>query len=213
MRTSSSTTVSKKRSPPQATSSAASRTKRASDSASAKKAAPRNRQQTSAEQGPPTMMEAQQPGPEHEALAACTGTWEVACTCWMQEGEPPLESTGTSRLKMVYDGRFLREEFSGTFAGKPFSGTGTTGYDRAAAHFVMTWHDSMSTGIICLTGSASADGREITYHGSMVCPQRGPVDLRHVMVKESDDRFTVTMFNRQKGKEHKAMELIYTRKG
>lgn len=161
----------------------------------------------------PAAMELMQPGPEHTRLAKTVGTWDVSVTHWPKPGEPPHQTKGTSTFVSVYDGRYLREEFTGDFNGKPFSGTGTIGYDRAAKHYVTTWYDSMGTGIAYLTGTGSPDSREVIYRGSMVCAGRpGTTQMRHVLVQETDDRFSITMFSANNGPEQKSMELIYTRR-
>ena len=153
-----------------------------------------------------------QPGPEHSQLAKWVGTWDVAFTHSMKAGEPVKQAKGTATITSVYGGRFIREEVSSDLDGKQFDGTGTTGYDRAAKHFVNTWYDNMGTGICYLTGTPTRESGEITYRGTMRCPtQAGEMQLRHILSWDSDDRFTLTMFNSSDGKERKAMELVYTR--
>lgn len=154
-----------------------------------------------------------QPGPEHSQLLKRIGTWDVAFTQWMAEDEPEKQSKGTSIFTSVFNGRYIHEEYASQFPGKPFMGTGITGYDRAAKHFVTTWHDNMGTGITHLTGSATREGQEITYHGTKMCAEKQcEVHLRHVVSWESNDCFTISMFNRSEGKERKVMELVYSRR-
>ena len=161
----------------------------------------------------PVALDLTQPGPEHSQLMKWIGTWDVAFTQWTAADEPEKQAKGTSIFTSAYSGRYIREEYASDFAGKPFMGTGTTGYDRAAKHFVTTWHDNMGTGIAHLAGSATREGQEITYHGTMMCAQtQREVHLRHVVSWESSDRFTISMFNRSEGKERKVMELVYSRR-
>lgn len=153
-----------------------------------------------------------QPGPEHSQLMKWVGSWDVAFTHSSKEGEPEKQAKGTANITSAYNGRYIREEYSSEFEGKQFMGTGTTGYDRAAKQFVTTWYDNMATGISHLTGTATHEGKEITYHGTMVGPpQKSVVQLRHVVAWESDDHFSITMFHRGEGKERKVMELVYSR--
>lgn len=154
-----------------------------------------------------------QPGPEHSQLMKWVGTWDVAFTQWTSATEPEKQARGNSHITSLYNGRYIHEEYVSDFAGKQFMGSGNTGYDRAAKHFVTTWCDNMGTGIAHLTGTATREGQEITYHGTMVCAQtRSEVHLRHVVVWDSNDRFTVAMFNRSEGQERKVMELVYSRR-
>jgi len=153
-----------------------------------------------------------QPGAEHSQLMKLVGSWDVTFTQWTKDDEPEKEAQGTAVITALYDGRYIREEYSSDFAGKPFMGTGTTGYDRAGKHFVTTWYDNMGTGIAYLTGTPTRESKEIVYHGTMMSPQQQhEVQLRHVVSCESDNRFTVTMFNRSDGAERKVMLLTYTR--
>jgi hypothetical protein len=158
------------------------------------------------------MEELMKPGPEHRQLARFVGSWDVALTHWMKEGEPPKHDKGTAEIEAVFDGKYLCEEFSCELNGKPFSGVNTTGYDRVANEFVSVWYDSMGTGITRLTGKASRDGRDITFHGTMMCQPDAPMQVRHVIAWEADDRFSLTMYNSKDGKERKGMQIIYTRR-
>jgi len=154
-----------------------------------------------------------QPGPEHSQLMKWVGSWDVAFTHAMKEGEPVKHATGTAIFTSAYNGRYIREEYSSEFNDHHFMGTGTTGYDRAAKHFVTTWYDNMGTGIIHLTGTATDEGNIITYLGMMMCSQqKSRVQLRHVTTWESDNSFTITMFHRSAGTERQVMELVYTRR-
>lgn len=157
------------------------------------------------------IQDAMKPGPENARLVKAAGSWKVAVTCWMKEGEEPQKSAGTSTFIPVFDGRYVREEFSGDFDGKPFRGVGTSGFDRAAKRYVSTWFDSMGTGIVRTSGPAVPEGTDIELTGEMTCPINGSTTLRQVRTDESADRFTVTMYNTVKGKEAKSMELVYTR--
>jgi hypothetical protein len=162
----------------------------------------------------PAFLELMGPGPEHQQIAKVAGTWNVDCTMWMKEGEDPIESTGLAIFTPMFDGRFVNCEYKGTFMGQPFHGRSTLGYDRAAKRYFTTWHDSMATGFTYLSGTSSDGGRTIVYTGESVCPQQGPINLRQVETHESDDRFTLTMYQTPQGggKETKAMELVYVRK-
>lgn len=157
--------------------------------------------------------ELMRPGPEHTRLAKNLGTWDVGFTHWMKEGAEPLSGQGTAVLSSLFDGRYIREIFTTHFNGEPFQGVGTMGYDRAAKEYVQVWYDSAGTGLTRTSGTASPDGREVVLTGSMTCPMAGTaITVRHVRRQETDDRFTVVMFNAQDGRERKAMELTYTRK-
>ena len=86
-----------------------------------------------------------------------------------------METTGTCEQKMILDGRYLQQEYTGEMMG-------STVY-RHQHHWVrqpyqevcVTWIDSMSTGIYYFEGTASADGKTITQESSYDDPVRGPM--------------------------------------
>ena len=152
-------------------------------------------------------------GPEHAEIAKCVGTWDVAFTMWTQEGAPPVKSTARAIFSPVFNGRFIREDYTGEFLGKPFTGVGTLGYDRAAGHFVSMWYDSVSTGIMHSTALPGISGEDLTFEGVGVCQETGEEQsVRHVMHKDSDNRFILSFYRGEGDDEKQAMELVYTRR-
>lgn len=162
----------------------------------------------------PKVAECMKPGPEHQQIGKVVGEWDVACTMWMQPGQPPSKSTGSNTFTAKHDGRFIKGQFTGSFAEQPLTGHTTNGYDRAAKRYFTTWCDSMGTGFVYLTGTSNDQGKSITYSGEMVCPVSGPLSVRQVETHQTDDRFTIDMYQTPKsgGQESKSMELAYTRR-
>lgn len=163
------------------------------------------------------MMEAYQkagtPGPQHEAMAAGAGTWDVVARSWMEPGGPPVEEAGTATRSMILGGRVLVEEFQGAMMGQPFTGYGLHGYDNVSGKTWSTWTDSMSTGLMVSEGSCDEAGN-CEFTGSWNDPvAKGPVQARMVLRKVSP---TVEQFEMYgpgpDGKEMKMMELTYTKR-
>ncbi len=160
----------------------------------------------------PSIMELMKPGPEHALLAKYVGTWDVSFTHWMQKDAEPEKAEGKAVFSSVFDGRYIREEFTSEFHGKPFLGVGILGFNRLENRFVLTWYDNAGTGILYTTGTPSTNGRDMTFQGTQSMPKKqGPTMVRHVYSMESDDRFTTTVFSEDKGNEWKGMEIIYVR--
>ncbi len=158
-------------------------------------------------------LEVDQPGREHALMAALAGSWNVSFAHWFHDGAEPTLGRGSATFTAVFDGRYLREEFSTEFAGKPIRGVGTTGFDRVSGRFTNVWYDNRGTGMLCMTGIASPDGREITFTGESLDPGTGaPIGVSHVLKRESDDGFTLTMYNDREGRLNKSMELKYARR-
>ena len=106
------------------------------------------------------------PGAPHKMLANLAGTWITKTRAWMEPDKPPMEGTGTCEQRMLFEGRYLQQEYTGEMTGSPFIGINVLGYDNHTKKYVSTWIDSMSTGIYFFEGTGSADGKTITQESS-----------------------------------------------
>ena len=153
------------------------------------------------------------PGDPHKQLAALAGSWTTQTKSWMDPNKPPMESAGTAEMKMLLDGRFLQQEFTGEMMGQPFSGIGIDGYDNLRKKYVTTWIDTMGTGIFSMEGTASADGKTITLKGQHAEAGGGHMTHRAVWKIQDHNTQTFVMYGAHAGgKETKMMEITYTRK-
>lgn len=166
---------------------------------------------------PQAMMELYQklvtPGEPHKLFATLAGSWTTNTKSWMEPSKPPMESTGSAEMKMLLDGRFLYQEFTGEMMGHPFSGVGIDGYDNLRKRYVTTWIDTMGTGIFQMEGTASADGKIIILKGQHDEPGGGHMTHRAVWKIVDGNTQTFEMYGAHgHGKEMKMMEITYTRK-
>jgi hypothetical protein len=154
------------------------------------------------------------PGAPHMQLAKWAGSWTTRTRAWMGGSEaPPMESTGTCEQKMILDGRYLQQEYTGQMMGNTFTGINLIGYDNHTGSYVSTWIDSMSTGIYYFAGPASADGKTISQECSYDDPVRGPLVWRSVTTIVNDDTLLYEMYIAPvDGKEEKEMEMTVTRR-
>ena len=162
---------------------------------------------------PQAMMETYQklatPGEPHKQFESLAGSWTTKTKEWMEPGKPPTESTGTAEMKMLLDGRFLQQEFTGNMMGQPFSGIGIDGYDNLRKRYVTT----CDTGIFQMEGTASADGKTITLKGSHPEPGGGKMAHRAVWKIADGNTQTFDMYGAHHGgKEMKVLEITYSRK-
>jgi len=67
------------------------------------------------------------PGEPHKLLAGRAGRWSTKSRHWTELDKPPMEFSGSCERKIILDGRFLQEEFSGEMMGSPFTGIGAIG--------------------------------------------------------------------------------------
>jgi len=153
------------------------------------------------------------PGEPHKLFTGLAGSWTTTTKEWMEPGKPPTESTGTAEMKMLLDGRFLYQEFTGNMMGQPFSGVGIDAYDNMTKKYVTAWMDTMGTGIFMMEGTASADGKTITLKGSHPEPGGGKMTHRAVWKIVDNNTQTFDMYGAHHGgKEMKVLEITYSRK-
>jgi hypothetical protein len=152
------------------------------------------------------------PGEPHKLFASLAGSWTTKTKSWMEPGKPPMESTGSSEMKILLGGRFLQQDFTGDMMGQPYSGIGISAYDNLRKRYVSTWIDTMGTGIFVMEGTASADGKTITLKGQHEEPGGGHMTHRAIWKIVDNNSQTFEMYGTANhGKEMKMMEIIYTR--
>jgi hypothetical protein len=150
------------------------------------------------------------PGDEHKLLSTLAGEWSVEGKHWM--GAEPTEFKATSKMSTLFDGRYLREDFSGEFGGMPFQGVAHLGFDNATKEYVGTWIDSMSTAIATMAGTYDASSKSFTWHMTIVGPGGKEHKSRMEMKLLSDKQITSTAYKIGDEGEKKQMEMRYTRK-
>lgn len=163
------------------------------------------------------IMARMQPGPHHKHLEPLVGKWKYDLKWWMP-GVPEGETSGgTSEFKWALDGMQLMQDVEGPEEfGKPFRGLGIYGYDNIAGRYHSMWFDNMGTGCWVLYGECDKDGKVLTFKGEVADAMTGEKaqKIRNVLKIESKDRATFESFVVMKdGKEHRQMEIIYTRPG
>ncbi|HZW10334.1 MAG TPA: DUF1579 domain-containing protein [Phycisphaerales bacterium] len=159
-------------------------------------------------------MEAATPGEMHAHLAQGVGVWEGKTTMWMTPEAEPMESTCTTTISPILDGRFYKCKTTGDMGGMPFTGLGMYGFDNVAQEFQGTWIDNCGTGMAIGTGELSSDGETMTWTYEYNCPiTKKPTTLRQVERHTGKDSMTLEMYGifPKTGKEYKMMEIAYTR--
>lgn len=154
------------------------------------------------------------PGEGHRSLEALAGSWQATVTMWRAPGAPAQVSTGSAEATMILGGRYLEEHFTGVMEGMPFAGVGLTGYDNYKQRYVVSWADTMGTGILKMTGSYDPARKEFAMEGEVDdVVARKPVRFREVIRVVSADRHVAEMFVPDtSGREFKMLEIVYARK-
>lgn len=156
------------------------------------------------------------PGDLHKMLAKYDGNWTGVSTMWMEAGGKPITSQAECTNKMIFGGRYQQSNYKGSFMGMPFEGMSLMGYDKAKKKFVSTWVDNMGTGIMHAEGDWDAAKKSLEFKGKMADPARPgkECDFREVYIFTDDNNHTMEMYgpDSKTGKEHKSMEIKFTRK-
>jgi len=159
------------------------------------------------------MMEAMQPGAQHEAMGFFIGDWTTTSKMWMGPGEPTV-SEGTASYEWLMGGRYLKATFQGDTMGMPMQGMSIDGYDKIRGEYFSLWIDNMGTGYMASVGTSTDGGKTITYSGTTADPVSG-VDVKHrsVSTQTGESTFTFEMFMMlpDGGGEMKVMEVTFTR--
>jgi hypothetical protein len=91
-----------------------------------------------------------QPTDEHKMLVKAVGDWEGKLV--MEVPGAPAQEFPTKETIVAIGSLWTQSKFECDFMGKPFVGSGTTGYDPAKKKFVGTWIDSMTTEMSVMEG-------------------------------------------------------------
>jgi hypothetical protein len=128
------------------------------------------------------------PGPEHEVLKKCVGTWDATMK---MEG---MESKGVSVYKMDLGGLWLASSFEGDIGGMKFSGRGLDTYDSAKKKYVGLWVDSMSTSPMVMEGDYDKEKKTLTMTGEGPGMDGKPMKFKAVSVMPDDDTINFSMY-------------------
>ncbi len=157
------------------------------------------------------MMKMQEPGPQHAKLKEAVGTWNAELKHWMGPGEPVI-GKGKSVVKSIMGGRYIQEDFTSEFDGKPFHGRGIYGYDNAKQKYVSVWFDDMSTGFMPSEGTYDEATKTTTYVGGGQMMPGMEYKTRMVDKEIDKDKHVFEMYMTMPGQpEMKTMEITYTR--
>lgn len=161
------------------------------------------------------MMEAMQaassPGEAHKKMEPLAGKFSVKVKSWMDPSKPPELSDGSTERQWIFGGRYLEENYQGSFMGQPFSGKGTQGYDNVTKQYFGTWIDSMSTSFTTSVGALN--GKVFKYKGMMSDPASGksvPYTM-NITIADNDHHALEMWGPGPDGKNVKWMEMQYTR--
>lgn len=155
------------------------------------------------------------PSPEHAVLKKEVGTWDATISIYTApDGSilpTPMTEKGVETNKLV--GSFwLVSSFKGNFAGMPFEGHGTQGFDPVKKKFVGQWIDSLSVTPMTMEGTYDDEKKTLSMKSEIMSPDGELVKGRSVAIHKDENTRSVVMFNIIDGKETKTMAIEYVRK-
>ncbi|MFI4897496.1 MAG: DUF1579 family protein [Phycisphaerales bacterium JB059] len=155
------------------------------------------------------MMQAGTPGEHHKLLHATAGKWDARTNFMMQPGEFE-QGEGVMHAKPILGGRYMYASFESDFMGVPFEGVSITGYDNLRQEYFSIWIDSMSTGVMHMTGQMEGD--TLVLHGIATMPEpMGEVEMKMETTHKDDNTIHDTFYKKMGGQWVKDGEITYTR--
>ncbi|MGE0528153.1 MAG: DUF1579 domain-containing protein [Bdellovibrionales bacterium] len=155
------------------------------------------------------------PGVNHKVLEPMTGSWRYVSKMWQTPKAKPIETSGTSEMKMVMGGRYLQQEIKGQMMGQPFEGLGFIGYNNLTKQHETTWLDNMGTAMMRGAGSFDAKTKTLKDSGQHSCPlsddKTREFRSEWTQVDKNTMKFVMYGPDVETGKEFKQIEINYKR--
>jgi hypothetical protein len=109
------------------------------------------------------------PGPEHQWLEPLVGDWDVEMLVYPSRAAQPIVSRELrATRRWILDGRYLREELRGSFAGAPASRDGVLGYNRLERRMEWVTVDTFEPGQMIYLGRGAETAKKFSVFGESV---------------------------------------------
>lgn len=154
-----------------------------------------------------------EPAENHARLKGMEGSFDTSLTVYLNGKAQPAEK-GYAELWLMLGGRFLAEDYKGSFLGKPVSSHILFGYDNARKVYTSVRVTNLNTDMMVREGTVDATGKIITLKGTGFDPLTGKTATgRMVYTLDSADKFSVEVFETKEGQpEAKLFDVSYTRR-
>jgi hypothetical protein len=163
--------------------------------------------------GPPGKT-ADRPTAVHKELDRLVGTWDVALE--FRYGDKAMKGTATCQAKWLPGGRFVQQEYTSVFMGKPLTIIQLIGYDDMKKKLIEIHLASNRNQVTMNEGDVTDDGKTWTNVGELMnVATKKAAKLRTVYKFKDADSFTLEWFQpdpASEGKEVRVVSMTHTRK-
>ncbi len=161
----------------------------------------------------PTAVQGANAETPQQFLAKRAGEYTRTIRFLGQQGADAEPFTGTSKISVILNGHFIREDNEDVVFGRPVTGMRVYGYNNATKHFEAVSMYTMSNAILMFAGTSSDGGRTVDYASIPDSANAAGPALHMRMRQVNDDEFVITLSSvGSDGKETPFNETTYTRK-
>ena len=150
----------------------------------------------------------------HKELDRLIGTWDVAVE--FRYGDRAMKGTATCEAKWILDGRFVQQEYTSQFMGKPLKILQLIGYDDVKKKLIEIYLASNRNQVNVNEGEITDGGKIWSNVGELMNVRtQKATRLRTQYTFHDADRFTLEWFQPDpaaEGKEVRMVSLTHTRK-
>jgi len=115
------------------------------------------------------------PGAQHQWLNPLVGQWAVEMRVFPAPGQAPIVSKDMSaKREWLLEGRYLREELQGTFAGYPSSRIAVLSFNNLDERWELSTVDSFEPGQMWYAGRSVGSPGRFELHGESTEAGMGP---------------------------------------
>ena len=132
------------------------------------------------------------PGPEHAALKALEGSWDVDGKHCLDHGDGAV-SKGVETNAMICDGFWLETDHETKMGPHPFLGHGLMGYDQMRKKVVLAWAGSFSSALTLFEGSYDKASATYTLTADTPGPEGRLHSMRIVRTFKDPDHMTFAL--------------------
>lgn len=161
------------------------------------------------------MKAAATPGPQHEALAAFLGTWDVEIAMVMP-GAPAQKNAGTAEYRWILEGRWMSQHVKGALMGSPYESFTILGFDNYARNHVSVTVSTADTAMNMARGLVvDPTGRTTAVYGTLDEYTTGELHkpYKAVMRNESASRHVMEIWDLGIGADGaKVLEFTFNRR-